>query len=700
VLRAAFLQPEEKDMSLKARDVTQGGQVTFMRWRMFLQINSILTYYLLILLALITGGALWLRVGLQNIQNGLLYWWVYSFHPLSKHMVRQTVYSVRYYGETLRFPAAQVLSDPYTTYCGRLLAQELVVCFVIALVCVFLLAGAFYWYLGRQGRLQSQDEITGGRVLCENPKEVARLMRRRGTASVITVGDLPIVKNSEIQNFAMHGSVGTGKSQLIRRFLEQCRDRGDLVIIYDKGCTFIREFYDPAIDHVLNPYDARCANWDLWAECPRLSDLETVASTLIPMGASEDPFWQGSARTIFAEGTEKLREAPDRSYNRLLRTLLSINLDQLRKVLAGTPASVLVEGKIEKTAISIRSVLTNYVKAIRYLQGIEQNGRPPFTIREWMRGVKDGEKNGWLFITSDQRHHESLKPVISMWLAIAANSLLAMGENRERRVWFWYDELKSLHKLPGLPEIMAEARKFGGCFGLGFQSYPQLEEIYGPKAAEGMFDLLNTKFFFRSPSAAVAKFVEEELGETVKKAFSEQTSFGNDEVRDGVSFGKDERRVSVVSYTEVQKLPDLSCFVTLPGDYPVVRMSLPHVSRPAVAAEFIPREVRESLDEVIERELLRREREASSWAGLFTTETNAQQTGGEPLLLSGIADCSECQQEAAKPIPGVGADGEITDMQAFEQHCQIQETRTAVRREEVNINHARSERDDMGEYSL
>jgi len=132
----------------------------------------------------------------------------------------------------------------------------------------------------------------------------------------------------------------------------------------------------------------------------------------------------------------------------------------------------------------------------------------------------------------------------------------------------------------------------------------------------------------------------------------------------------------------------------------VVRMSLPHVSRPAVAEEFIPREVRESLDEVIERELLRREREASSWTGLFTTETNAQQTGGEPLLSSGIADYSECQQEVAKPIPGVGTDGEITDMQAFKEHCQIQETRSAVRREEVNINHARSEREDMGEYSL
>ncbi|MDD0136565.1 type IV secretion system DNA-binding domain-containing protein, partial [Shigella flexneri] len=82
---------------------------------------------------------------------------------------------------------------------------------------------------------------------------------------------------------------------------------------------------------------------------------------------------------------------------------------------------------------------------------------------------------------------------------------LAMGPNRQRRVWFFYDELASLHKLPTLPRIISEGRKFGGCFVLGFQSFAQLEEIYGPKAAAALFDLLNTKFFFRSPSAQIAK---------------------------------------------------------------------------------------------------------------------------------------------------------------------------------------------------
>ncbi len=147
------------------------------------------------------------------------------------------------------------------------------------------------------------------------------------------------------------------------------------------------------------------------------------------------------------------------------------------KYLQNTPAANLVEEKIEKTAISIRAVLTNYVKAIRYLQGIEKNGEP-FTIRDWMRGVREDRPNGWLFISSNADTHASLKPVISMWLSIAIRGLLAMGENRNRRVWIFADELPTLHKLPDLVEILPEARKFGGCYVFGIQSYAQLEDTH------------------------------------------------------------------------------------------------------------------------------------------------------------------------------------------------------------------------------
>lgn len=111
------------------------------------------------------------------------------------------------------------------------------------------------------------------------------------------------------------------------------------------------------------------------------------------------------------------RDVVNRSYSKLVDTLLSIKIEKLRTFLRNSPAANLVEEKIEKTAISIRAVLTNYVKAIRYLQGIEHNGEP-FTIRDWMRGVREDQKNGWLFISSNADTHASLKPVISMWPAL------------------------------------------------------------------------------------------------------------------------------------------------------------------------------------------------------------------------------------------------------------------------------------------
>ncbi len=300
----------------------------------------------------------------------------------------------------------------------------------------------------------------------------------------------------------------------------------------------------------------------------------------------------------------KLGSDDKRSYNKLLRTLLAIDLKTLRAYVAGTEASNLMEEKVEKTAISIRGVLTNYVKALRYLQGIERNGKAPFAIREWMKTVNEKKtRHGWLWITSNARQHESLKPLISMWLAQAANCLLEMGENPERRVWFIYDELASLHKLPELPQVLSEARKFGGCFTLGFQNKPQLDYTYGRDYADAMMDLLNTRFFFRSPDENVAKWVRDQLGQERIKRFSEQYSYGKETVRDGVSFNKQQEDSDLVNYSDVQSLPDLTCYITLPGQYPVVKHAMRYEKIKPVAAEFTARAINDSLDQEIEAEI-------------------------------------------------------------------------------------------------
>ncbi len=708
-------------MSFNAKDMTQGGQIASMRIRMFSQIANIILYCLFIFFWILVGLVLWVKISWQTFVNGCIYWWCTTLEGMRDLIRSQPVYEIQYYGKTFRMNAAQVLHDKYMIWCGEQLWSAFVLASVVALVICLITFFVVSWILGRQGKQQSENEITGGRQLTDNPKEVARMLKKDGKDSDIRIGDLPIIRDSEIQNFCLHGTVGAGKSEVIRRLANYARQRGDMVVIYDRSGEFVKSYYDPSIDKILNPLDARCAAWDLWKECLTQPDFDNTANTLIPMGTKEDPFWQGSGRTIFAEAAYLMRNDPNRSYSKLVDTLLSIKIEKLRTFLRNSPAANLVEEKIEKTAISIRAVLTNYVKAIRYLQGIEHNGEP-FTIRDWMRGVREDQKNGWLFISSNADTHASLKPVISMWLSIAIRGLLAMGENRNRRVWFFCDKLPTLHKLPDLVEILPEARKFGGCYVFGIQSYAQLEDIYGEKAAATLFDVMNTRAFFRSPSHKIAEFAAGEIGEKEHLKASEQYSYGADPVRDGVSTGKDMERQTLVSYSDIQSLPDLTCYVTLPGPYPAVKLSLKYQTRPKVAPEFIPRDINPEMENRLSAVLAAREAEGRQMASLFEPDVPEVVSGEDVTQAEQPQQPQQPQQPVSPAIndkksdagvnvpaggieqelkmkpeeemeqqlpPGISESGEVVDMAVYEawqreQNPDIQQK--MQRREEVNIN--------------
>ncbi|WP_236488133.1 type IV secretion system DNA-binding domain-containing protein, partial [Escherichia coli] len=91
-------------------------------------------------------------------------------------------------------------------------------------------------------------------------------------------------------------------------------------------------------------------------------------------------------------------------------------------------------------------------------------------------------------------------------------------------------------------------------------------------------------------------------------------------VRDGVSTGKDMERQTLVSYSDIQSLPDLTCYVTLPGPYPAVKLSLKYQARPKVAPEFIPRDINPEMENRLSAVLAAREAEGRQMASLFEPE--------------------------------------------------------------------------------
>ena len=81
----------------------------------------------------------------------------------------------------------------------------------------------------------------------------------------------------------------------------------------------------------------------------------------------------------------KIRNREDKTAILLLQLLLTTTLDEMRGILKGTESENLVSKEIEKTAISIKSVLATYTKAFRFLEGLDKKGKQKFSIKGWIK---------------------------------------------------------------------------------------------------------------------------------------------------------------------------------------------------------------------------------------------------------------------------------------------------------------------------
>lgn len=106
-------------MSFNAKDMTQGGQIANMRFRMFGQIANIIFYVLFILFWVLCGLMLMYRLSWQTFVNGCVYWWCTTLAPMRDIIRSQPVYTISYYGKSLEYNAEQILADKYTIWCGE-----------------------------------------------------------------------------------------------------------------------------------------------------------------------------------------------------------------------------------------------------------------------------------------------------------------------------------------------------------------------------------------------------------------------------------------------------------------------------------------------------------------------------------------------------------------------------------------------------
>lgn len=588
----------ERNDRAKGNNLVRGGQITFHNIRMWFQVHFAIFKYVFCF-ALILTPIIAIIGATENTLSAIFYYSKYNI---------QYALGVDPYTKVITYwndqPFTSTLVNQVNNPTLNNLTHKFIFEFQVTLLSISALGLVAVSLIGRyfqsKGDERSKDHFIRG-IQKKPPQEITKQLKKKGVkiSDCQIDGNKIFKENFEVQHLLVDGTTGVGKSVLIRKFLEWIRERGDKAIIYDKGCTFVGSLYDPSLDVILNPFDERCANWDVWCDAKEAPDYESMANALIPQHGDGDPFWVDSARSIFSTTAFQMYKDTEHTptTERLLELMLTSELETLGSYLKGTESASLVSNKIEKTAISIKSVLATYIKSLRFLGGLddvnEETGevREKFSITDW---VQDDKQKGFLFLSSNAMQHASLRPLISMWLAIASNAILGLEENENRRIWVVMDEMPSLHKLPELGSIIAEVRKFGGCYLIGIQSYAQLIKTYGKNAADEMFDLLNSRFYFRAPSAEMARISSKDLGEQEIDVSRENYSYGANTLRDGVTLSHQTITRAVVSPSEIQTLDDLQCWVRVPNSSFVTKLNLKFDPKRKQSTSFLKRKYNES----------------------------------------------------------------------------------------------------------
>jgi type IV conjugative transfer system coupling protein TraD len=409
-------------------------------------------------------------------------------------------------------------------------------------------------------KMPAEKHERGARL--DSAIQVAAIVKKEKKKADIVLGGVPLPVDTEPYHYMVAGSTGSGKSVAIRTILDHIKDRGDTAIIVDSGGEFLTRYYNKDTDHILNPFDDRCVSWSPTAELEGPWDAESLARSIVPNGTADMKEWNGYAQTFLTAVLQKLFEQRRTSLRDLLWTVQAASVEELKPLLAGTPAAAQLQS--DKTFGSIRTIASNYLSAYNYLA----DGSSDFSVAKFIREAKDS----FLYLTYRDDQLDSLRNLLSCVLDVAARTILSLPPDPNRRVWLVIDEFASIGKVQSIEAVATKARKCGGCLVIGVQSVSQLIDRYGENSAQSILACLSTWLVLRCTDPETAEYMSQYLGDAqVKKATEGKSSSDSGDSR---SWNEQSSNQRVVMASEVQQLPNLKGFLKLAGHYPVCEVKL------------------------------------------------------------------------------------------------------------------------------
>lgn len=437
------------------------------------------------------------------------------------------------------------------------------------------------WFTSR-GEETDENHLRGAKLV--DPSVVIKRIKKQKLDWRLTVGGVPIPRSLENRGVLTAGSPGTGKSQVISVIGDQVREDGDRAVLADASGIYYSRWAAEG-DVLLNPFDARSAAWSPLAEIKSIADCPALAKSMVPDGNGSAAEWNGYAQSVLQPLLEHCWE--DGRTNADLFQLACITpAEDLRQVLAGTPAAPLIAEGNERMFGSVRAILASYLKAYQYLQ--PDAGADGFSIRDY---IENG--SGWLFITYRQDQRDALRPLIQAQLDVASRATLSLPPSHDRRIFYFLDEFPLLGQIQSVESLLTNGRKHGAVPIIGIQTVAQMTDVYGREKSQILLACLGTWLTLRVSDAETAEYMsryigDEEIRRVVKSGGTSSKSL--EAASKSENWQEQITKQRAVLPSELQNLPDLAGYLNIAGDLPLCPVQLPLAEqrRDEATAAFVP----------------------------------------------------------------------------------------------------------------
>ncbi|PJL52211.1 hypothetical protein B9Y60_10635 [Stenotrophomonas maltophilia] len=328
------------------------------------------------------------------------------------------------------------------------------------------------------------------------------------------------------RHMLIYGSVGSGKSVILKFILKQFMEKDAKCFIYDVKGDFTSIFRKPII---VSPFDKRSYVWDVACDVRTLAQANEFALSMIPEPTDKGtPYWTNAPREILVGCLIELQLTKPRkwSWNDLSQMLLR-NANEFKESLEKyyPQAVAYVDGGPDNQTVgSVISSLMSDTKLIHDLARAwpQRKEKRRFSITEWVKDDYTGRKQ---VIVQGGPMLKLTKAYISALINVAIPEIIspALPDNEEgRMLGFVIDEMSSIN-IQFAPLVDKGRSKGVVCIFAVQDLVNQLAPIYGKEATAALGSMVGSHLICQTQMGSTRNELAQMIGKNKVSWFSHGT---------------------------------------------------------------------------------------------------------------------------------------------------------------------------------